>query len=272
MPRNTSRPDLPPPRRNRRYQKRPHVSIPTLGNTCRWIRDANDLTRNQAASTVRISVSHIQRIERGISIPHKNSLEDISRGYRVDPAMITHLNDLAAPAVHLVPAAHLRAYVLADTALTLNLARFQARGILAAYTDPLWNVLARNDLFADVVTGIDNSGSLPLWMFSEHSEAVLLDPLSERTWTVSMLKGAMGRYRDSEQAQDLVRILAPISEVQRLWAASLTVSHGRDARHLIQARDPTQNPVDYQLTLTETLPMQHIQLITAVPNPDPEPS
>ncbi|WP_328715946.1 helix-turn-helix domain-containing protein [Nocardia salmonicida] len=243
-----------------------------MGNTCRWIRDANDLTRDQAAATVRISVSHLQRIERGISIPHKNSLEDISRGYRLDPAMITHLHDLAAPAVNLMPAAHLRAYVLADTALTLNLARFQARGILAAYTDPLWNVLARNDLFADVLTGIDNSGSVALWTFSEHSEAVLLDPLTEKAWTVAMLKGAMGRYRDTEQAQDLVRALAPIREVQRLWAASPTVSYGRDPRTMIQARDPTQNPAEYQLAVTETLPMQHIQLITAVPNPDPDPS
>ncbi len=50
--------------------------------------------------------------------------------------MITHLHDLAAPAVNLMPAAHLRAYVLADTALTLNLARFKARGILAAAVPP----------------------------------------------------------------------------------------------------------------------------------------
>ncbi|MFD4351572.1 helix-turn-helix domain-containing protein [Nocardia sp. NPDC058518] len=247
------------------------MSIPSLGTTCRWIRDANDLTRHQAANMLRISVSHIQRIERGISIPHKNSLEAISRGYRLDPAMIAHLNDLAAPPCPLVPAAHLRAYVLADIALALNLARFQARGILAAYTDPLWNILARNDLFADLVTGIDTSGSIPLWLFSEHSKTVLIDPQSERTWTVAMLKGAMGRYRDTEQAQDLVRALAPISEVQRLWAASLNVSHGRDSRRLLHARDTNQNPRSYQLALTDSLPAQHIQLITAIPNPYSEP-
>ncbi|MFI6225161.1 hypothetical protein ACIBEH_31760 [Nocardia salmonicida] len=60
-------------------------------------------------------------------------------------------------------------------------------------------MLSHNDLFADVEAGIDSSGSMPLWMFSEHSKTVLVDPQGERTWTVAMLKGAMGRYRGTEQ-------------------------------------------------------------------------
>lgn len=49
----------------------------------------------------------------------------------------------------------------ADPSLAVNLARLQARGILAAYIDPMSNVLSRNDLFANALTCIDDIGSIP---------------------------------------------------------------------------------------------------------------
>ena len=39
----------------------------------------------------------------------------------------------------------------------------------------------------------------------------------------------------------------------------------------MHVRDADQNRVGYQLVLTDSLPTQNIQLITAIPNPDPEP-
>lgn len=103
------------------------------------------------------------------------------------------------------------------------------------------NVLSRNDLFANALTCIDDMGSIPVWMFSEHSKTILADPDSERSWTVAMLKAALGKHRTSAQAKELVAAPAPNREAQRLWAASVNVSRGRDSRCLLHAHgtDPS---------------------------------
>ncbi|MFD4433932.1 helix-turn-helix domain-containing protein [Nocardia sp. NPDC058497] len=261
-----SRPQ-PPQRRRRRDPTPLHVSIPSLGATCRWIREDRDLTREQAARVLRLSTSHLRRIERGVSMPHQNTLQAIIRGYHLPQAMATHLHDLVIPAIPLTPVEHLRTHVLADTALTLNLERFQAREVLASYVDPMGNMLARNDLFANTLTGIDGIGSFPVWMFSEHSKDVLIDPESECSWSVSMLKAALGRHRASTQARDLVHAMASISQAQQQWAASLSVSHGRDSSFLMHAYDASRNPVSYQIAMTDGILAQHIQLFTATPEP-----
>ncbi|MFI8974149.1 helix-turn-helix domain-containing protein [Nocardia asteroides] len=232
-----------------------------------WLRESRGLSREQAAVMLKFSAVHLGRFERGEALPSAKIMELIISGYRLDQAMAAHLRDLAIPAIPLSPAEHLRAWVHGDTALISNLERFQVRGILAAYVDPLWNVLARNDLFAEVLPGIDESRSIPIWMFTETGKAAVVDPEAEGAWSVSMLKGIMGRYRDSVQAQDLVTALTPNDEAQRFWAASSDISFGRDSRCLLHARGPGRDPVSYQLTLTDSVLAHHIQLFTATPEP-----
>ncbi|MFD9547958.1 hypothetical protein ACFWBG_11285 [Nocardia salmonicida] len=130
---------------------------------------------------------------------------------------------------------------------------------------PMSNVLSRNDLFAHALTGIDDIGSIPAWMFSEHSKTILVDPDSERSWTVAMLKAALGKHRTSVQAKELVAALAPNREAQRLWAASVNVSRGRDSRCLLHAHGTNPHGVSYQLSLTDSIASKHIQLVTATP-------
>ena len=252
-------------RRRRRDPTRPNVSIPDLGTTCRWIREDLGLTRDEAADVVGFSAVHLGRIERGEREPSLSTLEGVILGYRSDQAMAAHLHDLALPDIPLAPTHYLRTYVQAETALAVNLERFQARGVLAAYIDPMWNVLSRNDLFADALTGIDDVGSAPVWMFSEHAETVLVDPDGERSWAVAMMKSALGRHRTSVQAKELVAALAPSCEAQRLWAASVNVSRGRDSRCLLHAHGTNHSGISYQLSLTDSIVAKHIRLITATP-------
>lgn len=249
----------------RRDPKPPHISIPSLGTTIRWIREERSLTREAAAHTLNLSTSQLRRFERDVTVPPMKTLKAIIDGYGLDQAMIAHLHDLVVPPVPLTPPDALRRYTLADTTLALNLSRFQVRGVPAAYIDPVGNVLSRNDLFADAYIGIDLTESLPVWMFSRHGRDVLIDYENECRWTIASLKRAMGRHRDSDQAKDIVTALSPISEAQRLWADSLSVTHGRDSRCLMHLRDRTGTPVSYQLALTEGIAAYNILLFTATP-------
>lgn len=192
-------------------------------------------------------------------------------GYRLDQAMAAHLHDLDMPAILLPPPTHFRDYVRDDPTLALNLARFQTQGVLAAYVDPFWNVLVRNDLFANVLTGLDDIESIAMWLFSDHGTATLLDPETERSWAVKILKGALARHRTSVQAHDLVAELSRNRDAQRLWSTSVSVSRGRDSRALLRARDAHRNPTSYQLTLTESILAHPIQLVVATPLPSTVP-
>lgn len=255
------------PGRHRSDPDPPPISIPEFSTTCLWLRKSRGLGREQAATALKFSAVHLGRFERGEALPSAKIMELIIAGYRLDPAMAAHLRDLAIPAIPLSPAEHLRTWVQADTALVSNLERFQVRGILAAYVDPLWNVLARNELFAEALPGIDESQSIPVSMFTEPGKAVVIDPEAEGACAVSMLKGIMGKYRDSAQARELVTALTPVPEAQRFWAASADISFGRDSRFLLHARRPGGNLVSYQLTLADSIPAHHIQLLTATPEP-----
>ncbi|MGW6729597.1 MmyB family transcriptional regulator [Nocardia sp. NPDC055029] len=255
----------------RRAVVRPHVSIPNLALTLRWIRDDLRLTQRQAASQIGFSEIHLGRFETGKSKPPPESLEQIISGYRVNKAMAAHLRELAGRAIPLAPATALRAYVRAEKSLMLNLDRFQARAVPAAFIDPFCNVLACNDVFTAALPGIDDGWSIPLWMFSDQRDAVV-DPEAEGAWSVSILKATLGRHRDSEQARELVTGLEDSRWARRLWAASLAVATGRDARSPMHARDARGNLVSYQLALTEGLPAHHIQLVTATPEPYTGPS
>ncbi|MFD3510103.1 helix-turn-helix domain-containing protein [Nocardia sp. NPDC058666] len=242
------------------------MSIPTLATTCLWIRQDQDLTREEAQKLLGFSISHLARIENGFS-PHPKTLELLIRGYRLNQAMAAHLRDLAAPDVPLAPTQSLRTYVATDPTLTMNLDRLQARGLLAAYTDPLWNVLARNDSFTRTVRGIDESESIASWMFSPHSRSILVDPEAEKAWTVATLKATMGRYRTSQQAQTLVSELGPNPDAQRLWAASLNATSGRDTTSPLHTVNAFGRPISYQINFSDGVRAHHIQLITATPEP-----
>ncbi|MFC9871675.1 helix-turn-helix domain-containing protein [Nocardia salmonicida] len=252
-------------RQRRRTPNRPQVAIPDLATTLRWIREDLGLTQAQAAAEVNFSAVHLGRFERGESKPPPDTLERIISGYRLDKAMASHLRELAGPAIMLAPPDALRTYVRAEKSLRLNLSRFQARTIPAAFIDPFWNVLAHNDLFATTLPGIEDSRSISVWMLSDHSKTVVVDPESEGSWTVAMLKSALGRHRSSAQAKELVSALAPINDARRLWAASVNVARGRDSQCLLHAYDANHSPVSYQLALADGILAHHIQLITATP-------
>ncbi|WP_316575055.1 helix-turn-helix domain-containing protein [Nocardia canadensis] len=203
-------------RQRRRARNRPKVSIPHLGTTIGWIRDDLGLTQAQAVAAVNFSAVHLGRFERGEAKPPAETLEKIISGYRLDRDMASHLRELAGPAFMLAPPEALRTYVQAEKSLMLNLERFQARAIPATFIDPFWNLLAYNALCVDAFPGIDDCNSVAVWVLGHQGRAVIRYYEAEASWSVAMLKSALGRHRSSTQAQELVSALAPISDARRL--------------------------------------------------------
>ncbi len=251
-------------RKRRREQIRPIVEIPSLGSTCLWIREERRLTRNDVQDLLGFSTSHLARIERGF-VPPPETLEQLISGYALTMPLASHLRELAAPAQRLDTVRSLREYISAGPGLNLQLDEYARRGILAAYVDPTTAILKCNEPFKRRLPGIEHAESLAGWVFSSSGKATIIDHDLECVRTVTALKPALGRFRTSEQARDLITRLSPDNDVRRIWASSTEVSAGRDSTSLLHARNPIGTPTSYRLNIGAASHTHNIQLLTAVP-------
>ncbi|MFI9410051.1 MmyB family transcriptional regulator [Nocardia gamkensis] len=247
---------------------KPLPRIPTLGSTCLLIREDLGLSRNGAQQRHGISPSHLFNIEHDRYVPTFETLEKIISGYRLDAMMARHLRELRAPAEHLAPVDKLRECVNANDALIEHLQDLERREVLAAYVDPVWNVLACNDSFRAALPGLDKTDCIPTWLFSPHARPVFPQNPTEAAHSVATLKAVLGRYRDSEQAHDLMRQLRPHKEFQRLWTSSIRVAYGRETNELLHMRDPeTGELASYRLSVADVSQSQDVLLLTAIRKP-----
>ncbi|WP_378741145.1 helix-turn-helix domain-containing protein [Nocardia brasiliensis] len=236
-----------PPKSPRR---RPH--IPTLGTTCRQLRDHRGLSRAQACRSSGLSASYLFSIEECEQMPSSEVLDQIIAAYHLDPKQARHLRELRAPAENLEPIHVLRQRVTGNTRRMAHLHDLASRDVLAAYVDPVWNVLASNNLFRTALCGIDEIGSVPVWLFSAMAEDVVVDLPREADHVVAICKANLGRYRDSQQAADLLRRLGPNKQFQERWSASIRIAYGRDTSDPLRLRDPVSGVVTaYTLSVSD---------------------
>ncbi|MGQ4618970.1 MmyB family transcriptional regulator [Nocardia sp. R7R-8] len=258
----------PTPRSSGSARDKPLPRIPTLGHTCLLIREDLGLSRNGAHQLHGISQSHLFNIEHDRYVPTVETLEKIISGYRVEAMMARHLRELRAPAEYLAPVGKLRECVNGNDALIEHLHDLEQRDILAAYVDPVWNVLACNESFRAALPGLDTTDCIPTWLYSGYARSVFLQNPMEAAHSVATLKGVLGRYRDSEQAHDLMRQLRPHKEFQRLWSSSIHVAYGRDTNNLLHIRDPdTGELASYRLSVADVSQSQDVLLLTAIRKP-----
>lgn len=258
-----------PARRAHNHTRRrslPH--IPTLGSTCFHIRNELGLSRAVAQQRHGISTSYLADIEADRSTPKPETLEKLIAGYDLDDMRARHLRELRAPAEHLPTADSLRRCVHDNLGLMTYLHDLEKRDLFAAYVDPTWNILASTDGFRSLLTGIGENGNVRAWMFSPHARAVLPGWPYEASRTVAVVRGALGLYRDSEQARDLMRQLRPNRDFQRLWSSSTQVAYGRHVNDLLHRRDPdTKELASYRISIADLTQNQHVQLVTAIRQP-----
>ncbi|MET7772099.1 helix-turn-helix transcriptional regulator [Nocardia sp. NPDC005366] len=244
--------------------------VPTIGNTVRRIRDERGYTRDYAAvMLLKISRSYLRDIERGRRIPGADLLELIILGYRLDSTLARHLRELRVAAVALDPTAVLARAVTGNPVLIAHLQSLNQRGELAAYIDPVWNVLACNEKFREATPGLERTGSIPVWMFSTHTKPILTDRPYELAYATASIRAITGCFRNAEQTRAVFHHLGPDTEFRATWSEDVRVVYGRDPSALMHAIHPvTGLPVTYSLTITSQ--SESVLLLILSPSPSPE--
>ncbi|MGV9822931.1 MmyB family transcriptional regulator [Nocardia xishanensis] len=246
----------------------PQARIPTLGRTCLLLRRERKLTFAKAYARHGVSRSYLTEIEQDTRLPSLETLERMIDGYDADPLMARHLRELRAPAEDLPPTDYLRQCVRERTSAVVHLRDLDDRGVLAAYIDPLWNMLACNESFQAAVPGLTETQQIHTWLFSPPARNYFLDWPSEATHAVASSKTVLGRYRATEQAQHFMQILKQNPEFADLWTSSNRVAYGRNTGDLVHVHDPaTGNPVSYSLSISTVTQTEYVLLVTAIRKP-----
>ncbi len=218
---------------------------------------------------LKISRSYLRDIERDRRTPGVELLELIILGYRLDSTLARHLRELRVAAVDLEPTAVLARTVTGNPALMAHLDDLNRRGELAAYIDPVWNVLACNEKFREATPGLERSGSIPIWMFSAHTKPILTDRAYELAHATASIRAITGIFRNAEQTRAVYRHLGPNTEFRATWIQNVSAAYGRDPSALMHAIHPvTSQPVAYSLTISNQ--SQSVLLLILSPRPSPE--
>ncbi|WP_280445115.1 helix-turn-helix domain-containing protein [Nocardia brasiliensis] len=251
-------------RSNGAGRDRSGVIIPTLSVTMRQIREHKGLTRVSAYECHRITQNYLADLERGKYKPSSALLERLIAGYRLDADQARHLRELRARAVELIPEEELHRRVYAEPAFGAHLQDLQERGIPAAYLSRVFNVIECNDLLRAVLPGLDEVGSILLWMFTPDARDIVVDWEPEAVRTVATVKGVLGRHRETEQAADVVRKLQRSKACGEIWTSNIDISYGRDSTDLKLFRDQAGRIVSYSITMSEVPETSGLMLLTAI--------
>jgi transcriptional regulator with XRE-family HTH domain len=241
---------------------------PTLGGTCLAIRKALGLSRGAAYRAHGVSQSYLFDIEHDIRIPSDTTLNRLIDAYGLDSQRSRHLRELRAPAQNLPATDELGTQLRHHTRLLRHLDYLENHGILGAYVDPLYNILACNDIFRTAWPGSTDTNSLLTWIFQEQSARLAPDRDREAAHTVAIARALAGRYRASGQTKKLLQQLADHDEFTERWISTIDVAYSRSPDELLHRRHPdTGEPVSFIMSMTEVLHTPHISHITLLPLP-----
>ena len=267
-----------PVRRHERGRGNPDASpVISLAGWARAIREHHQLTRREAESVTGVSSDYLKNIETGWR-PSPDYLEKLITGYRLDHAQQRLTWDLWRPPVHLAPAEELRDRITTPDRIEL-LTRLDKAGILAAYVDPLWHILAANSTFYQVlpdartVTG----GNVAAWAMPpapapSPAKPLFLDPQSEGHILFGMLRGAIGRYRDSPHVIRLYQQLARNDAFRRHWHTGIHVAYGRHIEQIVHLRNPaTGKPYTLDVQIAKLAHFPEVRSVIAWPPPPEAP-
>lgn len=223
----------PSPRRSR-------TTLPPLelGPYLRLLREQMMLSREKAAPLVPLSAAYLAQLETSVRWPTREALDRIAAGYRLDEDQKSHLRALHAPSSELVSTADLRHRISQNRGLMQQLADFDARGVIAAYLDPTWSVLAANESFRRALPGWAEADAGVGWFLTPTARGVLIEWKHEVTLLIRFLKGDLARYRRSARTAALLELLGSDEDLYRLWRTDSGVARER-LEELMLLRDET---------------------------------
>ncbi|MFE2997381.1 helix-turn-helix domain-containing protein [Nocardia sp. NPDC059246] len=246
--------------------------MPRLGSWLQQVRDNRGLSQRQLALRTNISEPYIPKIEAG-RIPSREVLDQLICTLSLNPMQARYTRDLWAPAASLPSIDELRERSTTSSRIE-HLERLDDSGVIAVYTDPLWNILAANASFHRALPGLaEPENNLALWHF--HSTRgrrpamdVTLQWEHEAAFLVSILRGAFGRYRESPRARDLFERLRHDKTFARLWSDIVNVAYARRTGDRAQLRDPaTGEPYSISIDIHEVADAPEIRVCYAIRHP-----
>ncbi|NEW27066.1 MmyB family transcriptional regulator [Nocardia cyriacigeorgica] len=231
------------------------------------MREELGLSRSRAYIRHGVSASYLSAIESDAVVPRIEMVEAIISGYRLGPLNARYLRDLHAPPRPLEPLDVLRSHVASNAGLVAQLNELEQRGTPAVLVDPFWNTLASNDAFLRMLPGIDEFGSITSWLSGPDARRVLIDWNREVAHSIASTKSVLARYRDSQQAHDLIREFQHNSVFSHAWQSHTDIGYGRDSTDLMHCLSPTGEPISYRVAIAEPGQAPDVQLLMALPRP-----
>ncbi|WP_431957974.1 hypothetical protein [Nocardia lijiangensis] len=191
--------------------------MPDFHDTLEFLRLRDRRSRADVATAARISTSHLDKIVGNRITPGRNSFDKLTHAFDLDLDQRQHLQELWQPSRGLPHAEELRQR-LTSHGVQADLDDLDARDVLAVYFDPFRTVLHGNRIFRRTVPGLaEADNNFSLWMFSPAARDCIDNWESEIPYTVAILRGTLGRYRDHPRARSLFRKLRATPEFPRLW-------------------------------------------------------
>lgn len=241
---------------------------PTLGDTCLAIRKQLRLSRSAAYDAHGVSQSYLYDIENNLRVPTSAILDRLIDAYGLDSQQAQHLHELREPAHHLPATGELGAQLQHHIGLIPHLDDLATKGILGAYIDPLYNILACNNSFHAAWPGLTETDSLLSWIFEPAAAVTAPDRDREATHTVAITRALAGRYRDSGQTKKLLRKLSHHDDFTRRWTSTIDVASGRSPDDLLHRHHPdTRKSMSFTMTKTAVSRLPNVSLITLIPMP-----
>nr|WP_232541799.1 helix-turn-helix domain-containing protein [Nocardia bovistercoris] len=218
------------------------------------IRERHHLTRPPAARRLQISKSLLKQIETRPEPPTPEAVALLITGYELDTDQTRFTRELARRPVVLPSLTQLRTRI-ATPARQARLDGLDSDGVLAAYTDPLWHLIAANQRFREAFPGLEDfDDNLALWFFqpgrtAPSSRQVVVDRDGFAAYLVATLRPAFGVHRESPRAREFFDLLDAGPEFRTRWDTdSITVAYGRRPDDLLRLRD-LDSGERYDLTL-----------------------
>ncbi|MCP2320944.1 Helix-turn-helix domain-containing protein [Nocardia amikacinitolerans] len=227
--------------------------MPDFHDTLEFLRLRDRRSRSDVARSAHISTSHLDKIIANRTIPGPNAFAKLTDAFDLEPAQRQHLYELWQPSRALPHAEELRQR-LTIAGVQTYLDDLNTRDVLAVCVDPLRTVLHGNRIFHRTVPGLaEADNNFGLWMFSPAARDNVVNWESEIRYTVAILRGTLGRYRDHPRAQSLFRKLRATPEFPRLWDTSpMQVAYGCHRLAPINLHAPwTNQPRSLSLAISE---------------------
>ncbi|MEU2043304.1 helix-turn-helix domain-containing protein [Nocardia niwae] len=244
-------------------QKAPALDgMPDFHDSLEWLRHHHHLSRESTAQHAGFSSSYLNRLIQHRTYPGPGVFTKLADAFDLDPAQRRHLHELWQPSLELPPTEQLRQHLTA-LGIHAHLDHLDTRDTLAVYLDPLRTVLHGNRIFHRIVPGLPEADNNYFqWMFSPAARDRIHDWDNEARYTVTILRGTLGRYRDLPRARTLFQRLRTTPEFPSIWESTpMQVTYDRPRPTPIHVRTPgTDKPLPLSLEISDYPDCPHVLL------------